>query len=318
MRRTPGSIRLPCDDLPMKTTVFHRCASLLAVVGLAPLAPANDLQTDFEFQELSGNFTVGTAPLWAVFNTGVADVAPTPDLAHGGTHAFLVEEGHTGLFFFGNSPTSIEFFLRSEGPQTQGEAVVRDLGGQIVGTFPATSTGWTHVQVTAPIGHVQIVNASVPGQGCVAIDDLTVRFGETSTYCTAKTNSQGCTPGVAFSGMPSLTDPTPFDITASQVISRKPGLLFYGHTGRDALPFQGGTLCVHPPILRTPVQSSGGNPPPDDCSGTFHFDFNAWIQSGSDPIINLGSTLNAQFWYRDPRSPSGTGLTNAIEFIVCS
>lgn len=303
---------------PLGTPTMIRCSTLLAAISLSALAAADDLQTGFEFQDLSGYFTVGTVPLVANFTVGVADVAPTPDLAHGGTHAFLVKEGHTGHVFFGNAPTSIEFFLRSEGPQTQGEAIVRNFGGQVVGTFPATDTGWTRIEVSEPIGFIQIANTSAPGGGCVAIDDLSLGFGMTSTYCTAKVNSQGCTPALSFSGVPSLTHPGPFDITATQVINGKPGLLFYSHVGRDAVPFQGGTLCVRTPIQRTPIQSSGGNPPPDDCSGTYGFDFNGWIQAGADPIINLGSTLNAQFWYRDPESPTGTGLTNAIEFIVCS
>ena len=38
-------------------------------------------------------------------------------------------------------------------------------------------------------------------------------------YCTPKTNSLGCIPAIAASGTPSLTDPNPFDITASMVLN---------------------------------------------------------------------------------------------------
>ena len=138
------------------------------------------------------------------------------------------------------------------------------------------------------------------------------------TYCTAKVNSQGCTPVVGFSGFPSVSDPNPFDITASMVINDKSGLFFYGLSGRDKLPFQGGILCAAPPLGRTPVQNSGGNPPPADCSGTFSLDFNAWMQGGGDPSLAPGVQVDGQYWYRDPQSPSTTGLTDAIELVIAS
>jgi len=136
-------------------------------------------------------------------------------------------------------------------------------------------------------------------------------------YCTAKLNSQGCLPAIGYAGYPSASDPAPFVIGATQVVNNKNGLLFYGLAGRSALPFQGGLLCVKPPFRRTPIQSSGGNPPPADCSGSFAFDFNAWMQAGADPGLAPGVRVNGQHWYRDPASPSTTGLTDAIEFEVC-
>ena len=139
----------------------------------------------------------------------------------------------------------------------------------------------------------------------------------TSTiYCTAKVNSQGCTPAVSTSGAPSATDPNPFLVGAGQVVNNKSGILFYGWTPA-AQPFQGGTKCVLAPIRRTPIQSSGGNPPPDDCSGVYTYDFNARIQSGADPNLVVGQTVFAQYWSRDPVSPSTTGLTDAVEFQIC-
>ncbi len=132
-------------------------------------------------------------------------------------------------------------------------------------------------------------------------------------YCTAKMNSLGCTPAMAFAGTPSKAGTGTFDLTASQVINNKNGICFYGFAPA-AIPFQGGYLCVQPPIKRTPVQNSGGNPPPNDCSGTFALDFNT-IAPG-DPNILVGTTVDSQYWYRDPASPSTTGLTDAVEFVV--
>lgn len=136
-----------------------------------------------------------------------------------------------------------------------------------------------------------------------------------TTYCTAKVNSLGCTPSIGTAGQASAAGTGTFDITASLVINNKPGILFYGF-GTAAVPFQGGVLCVQPPVQRTAVQLSGGNPPPNDCSGVFNFDFNGYMGSGADPNLIPGATPSAQFWYRDPGSPSTTGLSDAVTFFV--
>jgi hypothetical protein len=135
-------------------------------------------------------------------------------------------------------------------------------------------------------------------------------------YCTAKTNSQGCTPTLGASGSPSATNPNPFVLSAGAVLNQKSGLLFYGFAPTNA-PFQGGYLCVEPPTVRTAVQSSGGSAPPDDCSGSYSYDFNAHIQSGVDPLLTVGRDVFAQFWSRDPASSTvHTGLTSAAHFAV--
>ena len=133
-----------------------------------------------------------------------------------------------------------------------------------------------------------------------------------SVYCTAKVNSQTCTPQMAFSGVPSASDPNPFDLSATGIVNGKNGLLFYG-LGANNLPFQGGTLCVQAPIKRTGVQGSGGFVP---CDGTYSFDFNALIQGGSDPSLVVDAEVFTQYWYRDPADPAGygTGLTDACRF----
>lgn len=139
--------------------------------------------------------------------------------------------------------------------------------------------------------------------------------GAPSTYCTAKVNSLGCTPSIGFTGSPSISGVSPFHVTANQVINNKVGILFYG-LGSANIPFQGGLLCVQPPIKRTGVQPSGGNPPPNDCTGTYDLDFGALLQAGTDPSLVLGAQVFAQYWSRDPASPSTTGLSDGLEFTV--
>lgn len=144
---------------------------------------------------------------------------------------------------------------------------------------------------------------------------------EVLVYCTAKTNSLGCVPQVSASGSASLSSPDAFVIEATQVLNQRNGLLFYGYQGWNLDPFQGGTLCVLPPLRRLPVQSAGGTlPPVSNCSGVYSFEFNAHAQSGLDTLISPGTQINAQWWSRDPGQidGSGAGLSDAVQFVIGS
>lgn len=137
-----------------------------------------------------------------------------------------------------------------------------------------------------------------------------------AVYCTAKVNSQGCTPAIGFTGAPDFDAGSGFVVGASNVLNNKSGVLFYGLDGPSSLSFQGGFLCVKAPTTRTPPQSSGGNPPPDDCSGTFALDFNVRIASGVDPRLVAGETVWSQYWSRDPQSAFTTNLSDALRFFI--
>ncbi len=139
-----------------------------------------------------------------------------------------------------------------------------------------------------------------------------------TTYCTAKVNSVGCTPAIGWSGSPSASAGSGFDITATQVLNNKNGFFYYSFNGQQAKPFQGGLLCAKLPLRRTPVQNSGGNPPPNDCSGRYSIDFNAFIASGVDPALAPGATVDGQYWARDPgfAAPNNTSLSDAIHFVI--
>jgi hypothetical protein len=75
-------------------------------------------------------------------------------------------------------------------------------------------------------------------------------------------------------------------------------------------------MCVASPTSRTPVQNSGGSTSGADCSGSYSFDFNAHTQSGLDPTLLAGAEVYAQYWSRDPASPSTTSLSNALRFLI--
>jgi hypothetical protein len=134
-------------------------------------------------------------------------------------------------------------------------------------------------------------------------------------YCAAKLNSQGCAPRIEGAGTPSLSSGLPYWVTAMRIINQKNGLLFYGFDS-NSVPFQGGTLCVAPPTVRTTMQNSGGLVGPDDCTGTFQLDMNAWAASGADSRLVPGTDVHCQYWYRDPALPglNKTGLSDALRF----
>jgi hypothetical protein len=144
----------------------------------------------------------------------------------------------------------------------------------------------------------------------------------THSYCTAKVNSFGCTPAMQWTGNPSATAGSGFTISGANVRNQKAGLLFYSVSGQQAVPFQGGTLCVAAPIKRTPATNSNGNPSPfQDCSGIYQIDFNAFAVGalGGTPLPSLtvpGTHVDAQWWGRDPGfpAPDNTTLSDGIAF----
>ena len=186
-------------------------------------------------------------------------------------------------------------------------------GAQVLGvTYALHHVTVTSGQIDVTVEGLNNTNGSVNGFQIVSLSNTF------TTYCTAKTTSNGCVPAIGASGVPSATLGSGFPITATNVINNKNALLFYSLTGAQAAAFQGGTLCVKVPIRRTSVLNSGGNPPPNDCSGALSMDFNVFIASGADPLLVAGQQVNAQWWFRDPgfTPPNNTGLTDAVEFVI--
>jgi hypothetical protein len=146
----------------------------------------------------------------------------------------------------------------------------------------------------------------------VTLDTRTAEF--VTKYCTAKTNSQGCTPAIGWSGVPSASSPAPFLITAGGILPGTVGVLVYGTSGAASIPFQGGFLCMGAPS-RTQGFSSGGSAP---CTGSFSYDFNALVQSGQGVGLAAGKQVQAQFWSRDTgfAPPNASSLTDAVQFVI--
>ena len=194
---------------------------------------------------------------------------------------------------------------------------VQNISGTWTGTHQQGVTYAKHtINVTS--GSFQIVTGVVAGfateNGVQIVPATGGCTGNPAVYCTSKVNSQGCTPSIGATGTPSASAGSGFVLTTTNELDNKFGLFFYSKTGANNAPFQGGFLCGMPPLVRTPVQNSGGTPP---CGGAFTMDFNAYIAGGADPALISGQPVWVQTWSRDPASPSTTNLSDAITFTIC-
>ena len=105
--------------------------------------------------------------------------------------------------------------------------------------------------------------------------------------------------------------------------ARRTGSSSSARNGQQANPWGNGTSyqCVVPPVVRTPTFTAGVGTI-GACDGSFALDLNAfWCPTLPErPQKNpgAGAMVQAQLWYRDPRSTSNqtTSLSDAVEFVV--
>ncbi len=144
-----------------------------------------------------------------------------------------------------------------------------------------------------------------------------------TTYCTAKVNSLGCVPVIAATGFSSASGTGAFNVSTTQVINNKPGLFIYTNGGQASAPLSGGLRCIGLPIKRGIPLNSGGNIPPNDCSGAYSMDFNLFAIGGlgGGPALFLtvqGTVVNTQSWGRDNgfSPPNNATLSNGLQFTI--
>jgi subtilisin-like proprotein convertase family protein len=154
----------------------------------------------------------------------------------------------------------------------------------------------------------------------------TAQFGCNSNvvnYCTSSTTTNGCNPAMSASAANAsiAAGPGSFVLNATSVEGSKTGLIFYGVTGQNGLPWATGStsfLCVKSPTQRTTTQNSGGAP--NSCAGLLSLDFFGFMSTHPTALgqpIAAGQQYNAQAWFRDPPAPKTTNLSDGIEFDLC-
>jgi hypothetical protein len=244
-----------------------------------------------------------------VTNLHLKVTAPTFAIAPAGTFSATVTltaiAGTLTVTPLGSSASNTDLTGQMSTP-TAFNGTVTKTGNNLHLTLPVNSTFLFNDPTTGASGTINVTGTVNADWTCPAAQ----------IYCTAKTNSLGCVPAIATSGMASYTSASAFTISASNTLNQKSGLLYYGFAASSA-PFQGGIKCVASPTIRTAIQSSGGSPAGNDCTGAFTFDFNAHILSSIDPLLVPGEEVFAQYWSRDPASLSTTNLTNGARFTIC-
>jgi glucose/arabinose dehydrogenase len=142
-----------------------------------------------------------------------------------------------------------------------------------------------------------------------------------ASYCTSGTSANGCVSTMGAIGAPSVAQTSGFVLEALQVDAQRQGRLFYGVGGASNAPWAAGSnsfLCVASPTQRLPVQSSGGTL--GACDGRLFDDWLAYVAAHSTALgrpFSAGQVVRAQAWFRDPASPRGTSLSDALAFVTC-
>jgi Tol biopolymer transport system component len=140
-------------------------------------------------------------------------------------------------------------------------------------------------------------------------------------YCTAGISSNLCVPSMSASGAPCVSQSSGFVVTCSGLEGQRFGLIFYGVSGRLAMPWgaqSSSYFCVAPQVQRTPPQISGGTA--GTCTGSISVDWLDFIATNPGALgvpFTFGEVVDAQCWYRDPPAPRTTNLSDAIEWVTC-
>ena len=98
-------------------------------------------------------------------------------------------------------------------------------------------------------------------------------------------------------GQPTLTGLDDLQLTASNVINNKQGLLFCG-LAQASNPFMGGIKCVAPPTKRTPAQNSRGNRAAPTTARAASPSLQRQLHA--DHGLSAGMSVYAQYWRHDP------------------
>lgn len=152
----------------------------------------------------------------------------------------------------------------------------------------------------------------VTGNWTVNVVYRKVNCGQPIEYCVPKPSSSFCLADALTSdlGNAPISGANDYSVLTNNVQAFRNGIFFFGLNGQLNVPFQGGTLCVNPPLARSPIMNSGGSVQ-GACDGGYAMIVNDGVNIW-DP--GPGNTVWVQTWYRDPPvDVFGTALSDAVE-----
>jgi hypothetical protein len=267
----------------------------------------------------------GAATIFRVTSTGWSFdgvVLPNPPIA-GGYFGGSVSLNNSGDRLFVGEVGAVVGGVDDAGRVDEfhrGVAGWSRVASHVTPTPGATGAGFGDVVLSSASGHRWV--ASEPWADFNGTDSGVAHVFDSTcddpvVYCTAQTNTLGCVPQIGAQGTPSASSTSGFRISVRNVRNQQNGMLLYGTNGRAAIPWLGGTLCVQPPLRRTPlVNSRGSAAPASDCSGVLLRDFNTWTFGAGDPALFPGQHVRAQFYSRDPGAVQNLNLSDAVEFYL--
>jgi len=249
---------------------------------------------------------VGIPPAWidqlAIDSQGRAFGTSQPGALHPRNRLYRVDLQTGALTELGSLDEGLGVF----------RTIAFDRTDVLWGTYTHFSNPFVHTLYTIDTQTLKLSQPFALPNGAVGI-----AFGpapRTTPYCTAKTNSAGCTPTVDCAGYPSASASFGFTVNCSQVLNQSVGTCLVSASGRARIPFLGGTLCVAAPWTSSqPVHAGGSIPPVVDCSGTWSIDLNSHLYFGRP--LSAGSVIDCQWWGRELGLASAQ-LSDALEVVM--
>jgi len=273
---------------------FGNTVSVVNIAGAASITVATIPGIDFPGTvdvDDAGGFAyvtnVGTSPAVRVISTTTNTVVATVPLT-----GKSVRSAHLSAFD--------HVLYLAAGTSTGGDLVRVSAGGAASAILDTTPLSGSPAEMGFSEALRECVVAEPPLDGV----DLR-RFDLTSVYCVGAPNSAGPGARMGYSGFTSHSVDD-FTLEVDGAVPLKFGFFFYGTT-QTQVPYGDGFRCAGGTLGRlrppTPADAAGHN--------FRRVDFTLPPASSGPAQIQVGSTWNFTFWYRDPAGPGGTGTNFA-------